>query len=84
MSLSGTKRRSIDFSGLQVLLETYGVGADERLTPKELAQVLGIDYGVLTKWRKRGKGPPYIKLGGLVFYPKGALEEWLKANMYGV
>ena len=33
--------------------------------------------------RKRGVGPAFFKVGGRVFYVKGAVIEWMKNNSYG-
>ena len=34
----------------------------------------------MRQWRHKGKGPPYIKPEGRVFYEGRALNEWLNAH----
>lgn len=64
--------------------ESYGIGPDERLTPKELGRVLGVTETCLNQWRRAHVGPPYIKPHGRIYYPKGAFEEWLKTRMHNL
>jgi len=45
-------------------------------TPAELADLLRCSTGTLRNWRYRGEGPPYIKVGR-VLYPVADLETWL-------
>lgn len=44
---------------------------------RELAQHLGISMPTVQRWRKEGKGPPYIKIGQIIRYEKQAVEAWL-------
>ena len=62
--------------------ESYGISEKERLTPDELADILGITSKCLGDWRRRKVGPPYVRMVGRVFYPKVALEEWLKDHLH--
>lgn len=57
----------------------------EFLTPKELADLLGLSPITLAVWRSRRVGPPYIKLGdgksAKVLYPADKLEAWLEKRL---
>jgi hypothetical protein len=48
----------------------------------KVAPFLGVSNGTLRRWRKCGKGPPFLKLGpepgAPVRYRVGDLEAWLK------
>jgi len=48
------------------------------LTVKELSRYLGMSKETLRKYRMRGIGPVYIKLGQLVRYRKEDVDAWLK------
>jgi predicted DNA-binding transcriptional regulator AlpA len=64
--------------------ESYGISEGERFSVKELADMLGTDLKCLYRWRREKRGPPYIRLVGRIYYPKGAFEEWLKQQMHNV
>lgn len=46
-------------------------------TPAELAAYLQKSVYTLKTWRARQTGPPYLKVGGSVRYPKLEVEAWL-------
>ncbi len=47
------------------------------LTPAEAAAVLSVPTGTLAQWRYRGEGPIYSKIGSVIRYRRGALDDWL-------
>ena len=47
---------------------------------RELAAWIQIPDETLRSWRKRGEGPPWIKVGHLVRYEVEAVRAWLVAN----
>lgn len=49
-------------------------------TTKEAAQVTGISFGTLVRWRGAGVGPAYVQRGRVVLYARRSLEKWLQAN----
>ncbi len=57
------------------------------LNERAVAKILGLSLGSLRRWRLRGEGPPYLKLGsgrgGAVRYPLVALDAWLAARPAG-
>lgn len=53
---------------------------DDLLTPKEAAKLLKLSLSWLAKARKRGDGPPYIKIGRPIRYSKAALLAWLRSH----
>ena len=64
-----------------------GRGADTpllepRLPAREVAKVLGVKVGTLSRWRQLGKGPRgWIHLSQtLVVYPIAAVEDFLKES----
>jgi excisionase family DNA binding protein len=53
---------------------------DELLTPGQVAAELKISREALYRWRRRGAGPPSIRLpGGTVRIRRSALTGWLRA-----
>ena len=53
---------------------------DVLLTPKDAAAFLKLSLSWLAKARRRGDGPPYLKLGKSVRYSESALLAWLKSR----
>ena len=50
-------------------------------TPEEVAKLRGgMRLGSLANERARGKGPPYVKLGACVMYPRDGLKKWIAQN----
>ena len=50
---------------------------DGRMNTKNAAQYLGYSIYTLTIWRSQGKGPSYVKQGGISYY-KQDLDQWMK------
>ena len=48
----------------------------ERLSPKEAADLIGKTQLTLSRWRKTGDGPPYIKVGMRYEYHRDLLLAW--------
>lgn len=52
--------------------------ADAYYVTREVAAVLRVSVSTLEYWRRRGGGPPYIKLpNGKVRYMGGTVVQWL-------
>ena len=49
------------------------------LTPPQVAARLGLTRGTLAKWRLRGEGPPFVKLGSAVRYPVDEFERYVQS-----
>jgi len=56
-------------------LDTLGL-----LTEAELADALGICKRTVTRWRELRKGPPFTKLGRLIFYRQESVDAWVAAH----
>lgn len=53
----------------------------ELLTTKQAAKALNLHPSTLEKWRWRGEGPPFVKLGTkAVRYTKTALEAFMSGG----
>jgi predicted DNA-binding transcriptional regulator AlpA len=48
------------------------------LTPKEVAEFMGISVQSLANWRTARRGPPWTKIETAVRYSKNALQRWLE------
>lgn len=44
------------------------------ITTKEVASELGVDPWTVWNWRKNGRGPKYIRVGGQVRYRREDIE----------
>lgn len=51
----------------------------ERLTGSEVEQLYGIKRRTLAIWRSRGVGPQYEKPGGVIYYPRAALNRFFES-----
>ena len=56
------------------------VNENKLLTVKELSEYLGISDETLRKYRMRGNGPKYLKLGRAVRYKLEDVLEWLDSQ----
>lgn len=48
-------------------------------TETQVSEILQVNLACLRRWRLRGEGPRYIKVGPLVRYRPGDVDEWLGA-----
>ena len=48
------------------------------LNTPEAAKALRLGTATLQRWRKSGKGPPYIEMGRKVYYRRVDLERWVE------
>ncbi len=55
---------------------------DDCWSDKDFAEQRGKSQRFLRSERQQGKGPPYIKDGCRVWYPKAAAREWLLKQMH--
>lgn len=51
------------------------------ITPKDMAELLDISVRTLERWRKDKCGPPYLRMGGRIFYNMLDLKIWRQENM---
>lgn len=47
-------------------------------TEEEFASFTGCTPGTLESWRKRGKGPAFMRAGNAVLYPRDGVLRWMK------
>ena len=52
------------------------------LTEIDLSEYWGISKYTLQKWRCTGDGPLYLKIGGRVFYPRKAIQEYEQTRLF--
>ncbi len=55
------------------------------MSPAETAGYLSVATRTLTEWRRTGRGPNYIRLGGQtgrVRYERAALDDWMRARQH--
>ena len=50
-------------------------------TPAVVAEELHTNERTLANWRCKKKGPPYVKVGEKVLYPRMRRVEWLNARL---
>jgi predicted DNA-binding transcriptional regulator AlpA len=52
------------------------------LRPAQAAELLGVTESALEAWRRRGGGPPHVRVGRLPRYAPSALKSWIAARTY--
>lgn len=50
------------------------------LTEREVAGLYHISLSTVRRWRQKGKGPDFIKLGASVRYERAAVLSWVDAR----
>jgi hypothetical protein len=55
------------------------ISAHPLLTETEVAALLRVNTGTLANWRWRRSGPPYLKVGSTVRYPRTALAAYMQS-----
>ena len=51
------------------------------LTAKEAAALLRVSTSTMAKWRLRGEGPSFIKLGAKIAYSDDVVKDWLASRV---
>ena len=55
---------------------------DELLPPDSVAALVSISIVTLTRWRRLGTGPRFVKVGRRIVYRRGAVEAWLGSREF--
>jgi len=50
------------------------------LRTEDLAQILQLQPDTISKWRRRGRGPKYVRVGGAVRYRPEDVDAWVQAG----
>jgi hypothetical protein len=50
------------------------------VTEAELAKLRGVHERTVIRWRERGEGPPFAKIGKTILYRRGAVADWLRSR----
>jgi excisionase family DNA binding protein len=50
------------------------------LTEDQAAAYLGLVPNTLAKWRMRGEGPPFVRVGRLIRYDRTAIDRWVESQ----
>lgn len=53
---------------------------DGRMTTENAAKYTGFSVSTLAHYRMTDEGPPFVKIGGKVFYKKAQVDKWLRAK----
>ncbi len=75
-----TARLSAPAQSFEVPRQLAADSAANLLTESEVAQILRTSTRALQAWRVRGGGPPFVRVGRLVRYSNGALNDWLSGQ----
>lgn len=47
------------------------------LTPRQVADALGVHIETVARWRRKDRGPRYVKVGGRYRYDPDSVREWV-------
>ena len=50
------------------------------ISQEELGDMLGVSKGTLREWRKKKKGPDFVRVEKSVFYRLKDVEAWVELN----
>lgn len=55
------------------------------VTARDASEYIGVTERALAEWRRRGGGPPYVRLGGRltgrIRYDVRLLDEWMRSQI---
>jgi len=54
------------------------------LDEKQLCAELNISSVTATKWRRNAEGPPFVRVGRLIRYPRATFDGWLASRTVGI
>jgi excisionase family DNA binding protein len=54
---------------------------EDLMRTKEASEYVGLGQSTLERFRIKGNGPKYCKLGGAVRYRRADLDTWLEASL---
>lgn len=54
--------------------------ASAMLNEQQVAEHIGLTVHALQRWRVKGGGPPFSKLGSAVRYRLSDVDQWIAAN----
>ena len=69
---------------IAVMRPTAPAEPSKYLDEKQLCAELDISSVTATKWRRNAEGPPFIRVGRLIRYPREAVEAWLASRTVGI
>lgn len=58
------------------------IGMDKLLRPEEAFPNGKPSAKTLANWRVLGKGPKFVRVGGLIYYHADDIAAWVKANTF--
>lgn len=66
----------------QMARDTHALNDLQAISPAEAAAAIGVKPAALENWRKRGGGPPFIRISSkCVRYRVRDLREWQEARL---
>ena len=67
-------------NGAQAMSIAANGNSDDLLTERQAAELLTVSSRTLQSWRSDGLGPPFVRVGRSVRYPRKELLDWLADN----
>ncbi len=52
----------------------------ELMTPKQLADAMGVTPNTVKRWRLDGEGPAHIRVGNTIRYHRRDVEKWMESK----
>lgn len=61
--------------------DRYQIDDEPLIPPEEAAADLHVEPQTLAAWRTRNQGPPYFKIGKLIFYKRSINRQWVDGRI---
>ena len=74
------QERHVEVVAVEIETVRIRVLPDGRMDSNNAAKYLDRAPKTLAMWRMQGRGPPWTKCGGRVFYNKGALDAFTRGE----
>lgn len=78
----GKKPENIpDASGLGDKVAAANRIRADLLTPEEFGAMLDVSLHTIESWRKKGRGPDFVRLERRVYYRIADIQKWIRENV---
>lgn len=62
-------------------LKPLPIEGDVLIAAAEVPDYLGVKMQTLARWRHEGFGPPWVRMGRLIYYRSSDLHAWIESRL---